>query len=428
MKKGREVEKMSSNSTLNLDKSGGKNWFKYIIIGLLFLGWILGGIDRTIINFAAVTISKEFTLTSAQTGLMMSAFFAGYLLMQLPGGFLADKFGPRKVLLTIVLVWSVFTGLTALAWSFSSLLGIRFLFGLAEGSFFGAANKMIALTVPREERGRAISLVLVSSGVVNVIAPIFAAKMIVATGWRPMFLIVAAAGIVIAGLYFYFLKPTARAGEELTQTVQANENKKKVTFKQMLKVPMMWNAWVANFGVYTIIWGLSAWMPSYLVKVMHVNMMSAGWLQSIPGVGTLVGLLCSGFIIDKMTPGRNKLVVSIGSLLLIGLIFLMYKSVDVSTIIAYQTIISIITGYIVIYYASVVLKTMPSSVVGSAAGFMNFGGQCGSFFAPVVMGIIADAFNGAIGQSFWYLFALSIVLTIATITVQTNVEKHITAE
>lgn len=398
--------------------------FGYVVIFLLFLGWCMGGIDRTIINFGAVTIAKEFGLNASQTGLIISAFFAGYLIMQMPGGYLADKFGPRKVLLVIVFVWSIFTGLTALAWSFSSLLVIRFLFGFAEGSFFGTANKMIALMIPRKERGKAISIVLASSGFVNIIAPIFAAKMIVATGWRPMFVFVAILGIFLVGLYFYFLRPQniAENTVEDVAPVAAAQSAEKVGLKEMLKVPMMWNAWIANFALYTLIWGLAAWMPSYLVKVMHVDMTSAGWLQSIPGIGTLLGLLCSGFIIDRLSVKTNKAVVAITSLVTIGFVYYMYKSTNVAIIITFQTLINLITGYIVIYYASVVLKVMPTSVVGSAAGFMNFGGQFGSFFAPVVMGIITDAFNGAIGQSFWYLFALAIVLLISTATVPTKVQ------
>lgn len=402
-----------------------KNSHKYLIIFLLFLGWVLGGIDRTVINFGAVTIAQEFGLNSSQTGLIISAFFLGYLLMQLPGGFLADKFGPRKVLFTIVLLWSIFTGMTALAWSFMSLVVVRLIFGLAEGSFFGSANKMIAITVPKEERGRAISLVLAASGIVGIIAPIFAVKMIDTMGWRPMFIIFAVLGVVLAGAYFYFLKPQPGVLQEESKSVaQAEEKSKKVPFKEVLKVPMMWNAFIGNFGVYTLVWGLSAWMPSYLVKVMNVNLVSAGWLQSIPGIGSLAGLLFSGFIADKMTQKQNKVVVVISSLIMVVCVYLMYYSVNVSAIIAYQTLINVITGYIIIYYTSVVLKIMPSSVVGSAAGFMNLGGQCGSFFAPLVMGIIADAFGGAIGMSFWYLFALAVVVFIATVVIPTKSEEH----
>jgi len=106
---------------------------QYLILGVLFVSWIIGYFDKNAINVAAIQISKEFDLSPSQIGMIMSSFFISYSVMTLVGGILADKYGSRKVITTIMLLWSIFTALTGMAWSFASLVALRFVFGAAEG-------------------------------------------------------------------------------------------------------------------------------------------------------------------------------------------------------------------------------------------------------------------------------------------------------
>ncbi|RKJ36972.1 MFS transporter, partial [Butyricicoccus sp. 1XD8-22] len=148
-----------------------QNW-KYVIVILLFLGWSIGNFDRFFMNYAILGISKDLQLSTSQTGIVLSSFFAGYALMQIPGGWLADRFGFRKVIITALLAWSIFTIFSGMAWSFASLILIRFLFGLGEGSFFPSASKGIASWFPQNERSRAMSFMLTSGTIMGVITPI----------------------------------------------------------------------------------------------------------------------------------------------------------------------------------------------------------------------------------------------------------------
>lgn len=102
------------------------NW-KYVIITMLFLGWSLGNFDRFIMNYAILGISKDLHFSASETGIVLSSFFAGYAIMQIPGGWLADRFGFRKIIITALLAWSIFTVLTGFAWSLLSIILIRFL-------------------------------------------------------------------------------------------------------------------------------------------------------------------------------------------------------------------------------------------------------------------------------------------------------------
>ena len=102
---------------------------KMICLSALFLAWAVGYADRIVMSTAIIPISKEFALDAQQAGMVLSAFYVSSALMQLMGGWLSDRYGSRIVVVMCVVAWSLFTGLTSMAWSFASLLLIRFLFG-----------------------------------------------------------------------------------------------------------------------------------------------------------------------------------------------------------------------------------------------------------------------------------------------------------
>jgi len=127
---------------------------RYLVVLGTFLLSVLLYVDRVCISTAKGPITKELGLTDTQFGWVMSAFAIGYALFQTPSGMLADRIGDRRILAAIVTVWSLFTGLTALAWSYTSLLVIRILFGAGEAGRFPAGSS-IASTPPAATRSRA---------------------------------------------------------------------------------------------------------------------------------------------------------------------------------------------------------------------------------------------------------------------------------
>lgn len=177
-----------------------------LILLLLFLGWTLGNIDRYIMNYAVLSITEDLKLSASSTGLLLSSFFAGYAIMQLPGGWLADRFGARKVLIASVILWSIFTGLTGAAWSLVSMVVIRFLFGIGEGGFQPSSSKIISQVFPEEKRASAMSIMLSSSGIVALIIPILSVALLTTIGWRTTFVVMGLIGAIIAVLYWFYIK------------------------------------------------------------------------------------------------------------------------------------------------------------------------------------------------------------------------------
>lgn len=394
--------------TAGATMTGRKGRSKIAILLLLFFGWCLGNMDRLAMSFAVIPLGKEFGFSSSLIGLVLSSFFIGYVIMQIPGGWLADRFGSRKVLLIIVFVWSVFTGLTGSAWSLISLLGIRVLFGLSEGSFSPAAFKMLSEVFPKRERGRAIAILLSSGGIMTVLVPILSGVLITKVGWRGLFYVIGGVGIVIVALFLLFLNP--RPVEEAEdETSGAEKTSAPKGIGQLLRMPMIWQLIIVNFSVYTLLWGTTSWIPSYLVKARGLSLMSIGWLQIIPGVGSLASMYLSGIAFDKLKPTANKTLSIIASALAAATLFLMYTCPTVALFILYETIFSLALGFIVPYMPTVLMKRLPSSVAGSAIGLVNFAAQLGGLVTPLVIGVLVDLFKGLFIAAFGYLIVFALV-------------------
>jgi len=384
-----------------------------LILALLFLGWSLGNLDRYIMNYAVVSITGDLSLDASSTGIILSAFFLGYAIMQIPGGWLADKFGAKRVLLMAVIMWSIFTGLTAVAWSLTAMIVIRFLFGIGEGGFQPASSKIIATIFPKEERGRAMSIMLTSGGIVSLIVPLLAAYLLGTIGWRMMFIIIGAIGAIIALLYWKYIK----LPQEQAVQVERDENvSPKVNLKELFKTPLMWNLIIAYFCIYAVNWGLVSWIPTYLQKNRGLDLMSIGWAQTIPAITTIIGVYGSGFIIDKLPRGMDKILGSISCAVIGILLYLMFTAKSVSLFISYQTVVSIFIAFVITLLPAIVLKKLPSSITGSAMGVANTGGQLAGFVTPMAIGFMVDAFNGSFDAAFWMLIGFAAICIISLLT------------
>ena len=391
-----------------------RNW----ILALLFLGWALGNLDRYIMNYAVLSITEDLNLSASSTGLLLSSFFAGYAIMQLPGGWLADRFGARKVLITSVIMWSIFTGLTGAAWSMVSMVIIRFLFGIGEGGFQPSSSKIISQVFPEEKRAGAMSIMLSSGGIIALIIPVLSVTMLTTIGWRTTFIIIGIIGAIIAVLYWYFIK-LPNNDENINR--QDSKGVQQGSFKMLFKTPLMLNLFIAYFSLYAVNWGLATWIPTYLVDVRGLNLVSLGWLQTIPGVAQLLGMILSGYVINRLSKEREKIAGAIACVCISILLYLMFTASTVNTFIVYQTIIMLIISFVVILLPAVVLKNLPSSVTGSGMGLVNTGGQLAGFITPLAIGFIVDAFNGSFNAAFWMLIIFAFICAVALLTI--NYEK-----
>lgn len=405
-----------------------------LMLVLLFLGWALGNLDRYLINYAIVYIGADLSLTSTQTGVILSSFFLGYAIMQIPSGLLADKFGAKKVLIAAVILWSIFTGFTAVAWSLTAMVVIRFLFGIGEGGFQPAAAKIIATTFPRNERGKAMSILLSSGAIMGTLVPIISAVLLITIGWRMFFIIAGALGIVIAILYWKFIKvPNAVEDEEVEEVVVqeakvTDPNENKGILKKIFKMPVMWSLIFAFFTIYAVNWGLNSWLPTYLTNVRQLDMMSIGKLQLLPGVIMIIAMWAFGFVIDKLSLKTAKLFGALSALLLAVVIFFMFQASTMLVFMTFQTIMSVLMTYLVVLLPTLVLNVVPSQVAGTAIGIANTGAQFAGFVSPMVIGYMIDMSDGSYNTTVWMLIGLCTLCLISLVTANTNSKKSARGE
>ncbi|MEL6358179.1 MAG: MFS transporter, partial [Bacteroidota bacterium] len=172
----------------------GRHW---VAVGMFLLALLLY-IDRVCISVAKDPIAGDLQLSDKAMGWILSAFALGYALLQVPSGIMADRFGPRRVLVGIVSFWSGLTALTGAAWNFLSLLLIRFLFGAGEAGAFPSMSRAIYSWMPLQERGLVLGLNFSGSRLGAAFALPLVAWLIDQHGWRITFLILGAIGVIWA--------------------------------------------------------------------------------------------------------------------------------------------------------------------------------------------------------------------------------------
>jgi sugar phosphate permease len=385
-----------------------KNKKRHMILALLFLGWCLSYLDRMAMNVGIVEIAKDFNLSPTVMGVVLSSFFAGYALMQLPGGWLADKFGSRKVIAIAILFWSLFTVLTGMAWSLMSMIMIRFMFGLGEGGYPAASSKAIADVFPKEERTSAQTIMMSSNSLGGVIAPLIATPLLVWIGWQNLFIAIGLLGVFVAALLWYYLNP-----KNMQVEIVDEETVQKASFKDVLKIRTSWQLAIMWFGVSTVVWGLISWMPPYLVNVRGLDLMSMGMLSSIPALAGAVGVIIGGQLIKSLLSGKEKYLAIVSFVIMIVSLYLLFNAPSVSLVITYQAICMFFHGPIVATIFGLPHKIFSKNVIGSTFGMINLGGMIGAFLAPMVMGYLIEVFNGLYVSAFIYIIVCAVLGIVA---------------
>ncbi|MEK4533051.1 MFS transporter [Solibacillus sp. FSL K6-1554] len=388
---------------------------RHIILSLLFLGWCLSYLDRMAMNVGIVEIAKDFNLSPSVMGVVLSSFFAGYALMQLPGGWLADKFGSRKVIVISIVLWSLFTVFTGMAWSLMSMIIIRFMFGLGEGGYPAASSKAIADVFPKKERTSAQTIMMSSNSLGGVIAPLIATPLLVWIGWQNLFFAIGILGLFVAALLWYYLSP-----QNMQVELVEEETVQKASFKDVLKIPTSWQLAIMWFGVSTVIWGLISWMPPYLVDVRGLDLMSMGMLTSIPALAGAIGVIVGGQLIKSLLMGKEKYLAIISFIIMIGSLYLLFNAPSVTLVIIYQSICMLFHGPIVAIIFSLPHKLFSKNVIGSTFGMINLGGMIGAFLAPMVMGYLIEVFDGIYASAFLYIIACAVLGIIAAAGLKPN--------
>ncbi len=383
---------------------------RYVVFFFLYVGFCISYIDRSAIGLALPSISKDFTLAPTQMGVVISAFFIGYSIMQLPGGWMADKFGSKSVILIALTLWSIFTFMTGHASSLAGLLFLRFVFGLCEGPYAGACYRGIAEYFPRELRPAFATGVLSSNYIGSAIAPIIIVPLILWFGWRGMFQALGCIGLVYVFFYAFFVKQVKPAEEE---KAGAKKGSKKEYFLKLLHFSIIWKLVVCAFCISCINKGLDAWMPTYLIAERGINLKAVGYVTTIPFMASFLSTAVCGWIMNKYFDRVEQYMIGICAVMTAVFLYLMYNAETLFWVVVFQCGVYFFKACILGSAVAIVLKIVTGNIAGSATMIVNMGGQVAGFISPVVMGYLVSVFNGSFNAVFYYLIGAASVCALS---------------
>ena len=404
---------------------------RYSVLSILWLSWLFSFLDRMVISVSLPFIGAEFQLDAASQGIILSAFFAGYALFQIPGGILADRFGSRRVMAFAIAWWSVFTSLTGMALSYPVLLVCRFVFGVGEGCFPGASWKTIATYFPSKERATATAI----QGSVNTLGPavasLVAAGVIAAFGWRAVFIGLGIPGIAVTLLILLYVKDnplhhpgmTTEELNELNMDAQEASIKHKIQFKQFLQTKILWQMVFIWFLFDITFWGFVSWLPSYLMKIRGFSVIQTGIFGSLPFFIGTIGMLAGGYLSDKFKGYRKWLFIP-NTLVAAGFLYLTYSVTSAAWAVVFQCVSALFMFLAFSAFWGLVIDAIPPEIMGASSGTVNFGGQLAGFVSPILMGYLIDVNQGSFDMAFMLLIIAAVGSALVALTVENKTMKE----
>jgi MFS transporter, ACS family, glucarate transporter len=285
---------------------------RHLVVVATFLLSFLLYVDRVCISTAKGPIVAALRLTDAQFGWILSAFAFGYALFQIPAGALADRHGARRVLTAVVTLWSLFTGLTALAWNFSAMLLVRFLFGAGEAGAFPGMARAVYAWIPVRERGLVKGINFSASRLGAAITMPLLPLMIGVLGWQKSFLLLMAVGLGWAVTWAWWFRDEPADQLDLPaaelEFILANRQERGAAGPAPAPLPlrlmfasanlwlMMGQYFASNFTFFFCL----SWLFPYVQSTYGLSYTQAGVYAMIPLFCGAAGNVCSGLLVDLL--------------------------------------------------------------------------------------------------------------------------------
>ena len=291
-----------------------------LTIGIFLLAAI-SYLDRTNISIAGVLLMPEFGISNQQLGFIISAFLAGYGLFQIPGGWLAKRFGPRKVLTTGLMWWAVFTVAVTLVTpsmgnAFAIIIGLRFLLGMGEAVMYPSSNQFTSTWIPTQERGKANGLIFAGTGTGAAITAPFITWLMTSYGWRESFWVAAAIGLGAAVIWFWYARDTPQEhksvnAEELAYIKAGLTGGR----KEAAEIPVPWGRILTSkdvllncFAYFCFCWVafiFLTWFFIYVKNVFGLDLKKSALYTMLPPAMMVVGSISGGVIADRLCTSRS---------------------------------------------------------------------------------------------------------------------------
>lgn len=385
------------------------NAHRWTIIGLLFVASLINYFDRATISMAIPLLSTEFKLGPQDKGILLSAFFWSYALMQIPMGWCADRLNLRWLYAGAFAIWSLAQGLMGLAETMTMLITLRILLGIGESIYLPGGSKIVSLLFAAKERGLPAGIFDFGTRTGLVLEGLIVPWCLYHYGWRRTFLIVGLSGLLWL-MPWLFATPRRLQGDG--GPISAGDAGTNQQFRSLLRNRNLLGICLGFFCFDYYWYLLVTWLPDYLVTVRHLTILKAGFYSALPffvfGISEPIG----GWIADRMVSKgwdetrTRKGIVTVAfatGLLLIPAAIVRSPGAAVALIIG-GSLVGLATGNLLVILQS----CAPPDAIGLWTGIQNFVGNLAGIMAPLATGFLI-AWTG----SYFLGFALAAVVLVA---------------
>lgn len=417
--------------------TGKRTRVRFLILLLIFLLTTINYADRSTFSIAGDAASKDLGLNPVEMGYILSAFAWAYVLGQIPGGALLDRFGTKLIYAIAIAAWSFFTlvqgfsGFLTGGAIFAGLFAMRFAVGLAESPSFPGNARLVAAWFPGSERGFA-SAVFNSAQYFSLV--VFAPLMgwLVHTfDWHSVFFVMGGLGLVAAVVFWQLIHSPVEhpsvnqaeldyieAGGGLIRMEDKIVKASAFTWpnvKQVLSSRMLIGVFIGQYGINVLTYFFVTWFPIYLVKERGLNILEAGFAAAAPALCGFVGGVLGGVISDAILKRTGSLTLARKTPLLIGMIL---ASTIIACVYIQQEWLIVVVMAVAFFGKgiaslgwAVVSDTSPRELVGVTGGIFNTFGNTAGIVTPIVIGYIVAA-TGSFDGALWFV-GLHCVLVVA---------------
>jgi len=368
---------------------------RVLLILMLFLLSAVAFLDRTNISVAGVQMRQEYGIDQIHLGWVFSAFLIGYAVCQVPAGWLAWRFGPRRVLTVALIWWGILCVLTALvspqgAHALLLLILVRFALGAGESVMYPAGNQFISRWIPVQERGKANGWIFAGVGAGSTLSPPLITAIIAADGWRAAFYACAGIGLVAGLAWFLLARDTPEEHKDVSPAELAHIHaglvapgapRAALPWGAILSSGNVWALFFSYFAFGYVAWIFFSWFFIYLAEARHVDLKASAFYSMLPPLMMMLGCLSGGWISDRVTAARGLYLGRSGLAILsfaLTAIFVVLGSMAQSTGLA---VIVLAGGAGALYLSQSSFWSVSADIAGPhtgvVAGFMNMGCQIG---------------------------------------------------
>lgn len=404
------------------------------ILTFLFLISIVTYLDRVNISIASTSIEHEFNLNRLQLGTIFSAFVVGYMLFQIPGGWIGDRIGHKKWLTLALILWSVFTGMTAWAGSgflkfFGGVVGafwlMRFLVGAGEAGAYPCANGIIGDWFPVQDRALAAGIMFAGIGVGSASAPPIVAWIMVHFGWRSAFSVAALIGFILA-LFLHLKIPERPRDQRKAQQLSTDtkglaaahsldesavlRKERNTPWRLILGNSQVWILVVSIFFFGYITYVYYFWFYPYLVDIRKISLLRSSFFTAMPFLTMALTAPLGGWLSDQLIPRIGKVLarrrVAMTGLVAAGLLIPCGATIPGDALAVACLSLGAGSIYLAISaYFATALDIFPE-YSATVSGTMNTGASLGGVIAPILTPWLANHFGWAYALSLAGIFSL----------------------